>query len=134
FMGGDGGTLSSAGVVPEVLMKIYHESLAGNWAESKRLQFKLLDLFSIMVGAPSLLDGFRAGYEARGFHPGAARFPMSSEEMATMATVRSRVGCVLTECGFTEAAHTCQNEALTPDPHLRSTVESIVRNVLRTRS
>jgi len=130
FMGGDGGTLSSAGVVPEVLMKIYRESLAGNWAESRRLQFKLLDLFSIMVGAPSLLDGFRAGYEARGFHPGAARFPMSSQEMATMETVRSRVACVLTECGFSGG-----NGPLTSptgsSPELRDTVETIVRKVLK---
>lgn len=133
FMGGDGGTLSSAGVVPEVLMKIYRESLAGNWAESRRLQFKLLDLFSIMVGAPSLLDGFRAGYEARGFLPGAARFPMSSQEMAAMETVRSRVACVLAECGFSEAARTCQSTADVPDGDLRATVEAIVRSVVAAR-
>jgi 4-hydroxy-tetrahydrodipicolinate synthase len=132
-MGGDGGTLSSAGVVPEVLMKIYRESLAGNWAESRRLQFKLLALFSIMVGAPSLLDGFRAGYEARGFHPGAARFPMSSQELATMETVRSRVACVLSECGFSEAASACQNAVDVPDGDLRATVEAIVRSVVAAR-
>src|SRR5690606_13104364 len=47
FMGGDGGTLSSAGVVPEVIMKIYDEARAGNWEASKHAQFKLLDLFSL---------------------------------------------------------------------------------------
>lgn len=130
FMGGDGGTLSSAGVVPEVLMKIYHESLAGNWAESKRLQFKLLDLFALMAGAPSLLEGFRAGYEARGFHPGSARFPMSHEEQVAMKSVRSRVACVLAECGFSGAV--CQSSDSQPaDPNIRDTVESIVRNVLK---
>ncbi|MEN9469029.1 MAG: hypothetical protein RL630_762 [Verrucomicrobiota bacterium] len=128
FMGGDGGTLSSAGVVPEVLMKIYRESLAGNWTESKRLQFKLLDLFALMVGAPSLLEGFRAGYEARGFHPGSARFPMSREEQAAMQTVRARVACVLAECGFSGAV--CPAPAQ-QDREIRDTVETIVRKVLK---
>ncbi len=128
FMGGDGGALSTSGVVPEVLMRIYHESLKGNWPECKRLQFKLLDLFAIMVGAPSLMEGFRAGYEARGFRPGSARFPMSSQEQATMETVKSRVSCVLGECGFSGKTVA---EIPASQPQLRETVEVIVRNVLK---
>lgn len=133
FMGGDGGTLSSAGVVPEVIMKIHNEARAGNWAEAKRVQFKLLDLFSLMVNAPNFPEGFRAGYEMRGFRPGRARFPLSAGELEIMADIRARIACVLTECGFSEAARACQNTADVPDSDLRATVEAIVRSVVAAR-
>jgi dihydrodipicolinate synthase/N-acetylneuraminate lyase len=134
FMGGDGGTLSSAGVVPEVIMKIYREARAGNWAEAKRAQYKLLDLFSLMVNAPNFPEGFRAGYELRGFTPGRARFPLSAAELALMDDIRARIACVLTDCGFSEAAHACRTKTAVPDTDLRATVEAIVRNVIRAQS
>jgi dihydrodipicolinate synthase/N-acetylneuraminate lyase len=133
FMGGDGGTLSSAGVVPEVVVKIYREALAGNWAEARRVQFKLLDLFSLMVNAPNFPEGFRAGYELRGFQPGRARFPLSDSERVKMADIRSRIACVLTECGFSEAAGACRGEDTLSDDNLRAMVEQIVRGVLTGR-
>jgi len=80
FMGADGGTLSSAGVVPEVVMSLYQNARAGNWDEARRIQFELLDLFSLMVGAPNFPEGFRTGYELRGFKAGNARFPLSPAE------------------------------------------------------
>ena len=132
FMGGDGGTLSSAGVVPEVIMRIYREALDGNWAESKRVQFKLLDLFSLMVNAPNFPEGFRAGYELRGFHPGQARFPLSDQERVLMGDIRQRIACVLTECGFPEAAHACSLSPAGPVSAVdQKKVEAIVRNVMK---
>lgn len=136
FMGGDGGTLSSAGVVPEVIMRIYNEAVAGNWDDARRFQLKLLDLFALMVNAPNFPEGFRAGYELRGFHPGRARFPLSEDELSIMADIRSRIACVLAECGFQEAAAACERRALPeasnapPPEQLRTTVEEIVRKVL----
>lgn len=133
FMGGDGGTLSSAGVVPEVVMKIHDEARAGNWKESRRVQYKLLDLFALMVNAPNFPEGFRAGYEARGFVPGRARFPLSDQELVKMADIRSRIACVLTECGFDEAQRLCSapQAADSMASASRDDVEAIVRNVLR---
>lgn len=130
FVGGDGATLSSAGVVPEVLMKIYSECRAGNWDEARRVQYKLLDLFLLMVNAPNFPDGFRAGYALRGFRPGRARFPTSAAEDAKLDEVRARVACVLTECGFAEAAHACPTMAQIDPTQLRETVETIVKRVL----
>lgn len=130
FMGGDGGTLSSAGVVPEVIMKIYNEARAENWAEAKRVQFKLLDLFALMVNAPNFPEGFRAGYEMRGFVPGRARFPLSPRELDLMGDIRARIACVLAECGFAEAARHCNERQQVPDVDLRATVEAIVRSVV----
>ena len=133
FMGGDGGTLSSSGVVPEVLMKIYGEACAGHWDEAKRAQFKLLDLFALMVNAPNFPEGFRLGYQLRGFETGQARFPLSDHEKLLMGDIRARIACVLAECGFREAAQACTREsgALQSDPKLREQVESIVRDVMQ---
>lgn len=133
FMGADGGTLSSSGVVPEVLMKIYEEAKAGNWDEAKRAQFKLLDLFALMISAPNFPEGFRLGYQLRGFDTGNARFPLSAEEKVLMEDIRARIACVLAECGFSDAAHACVNtsQGLAPDPALRDEIESIVRSVMR---
>ncbi len=133
FMGGDGGTLSSAGVVPEVIMKIYGEARAGNWSEARRVQYKLLDLFSLMVNAPNFPEGFRAGYEARGFQPGRARFPLSEHELAIMDEVLPRITCVLVECGFKEAARSCASTKSFPtlQQGVRDEVEAIVRKVLK---
>jgi len=127
FMGGDGGTLSSAGIVPEVIMKIYAAARSGDWNEARRVQFKLLDLFSLMANTPNFPEGFRLGYELRGFSPGRARFPLSPGEIALMDDVSARIACVLTECGFSEAAHACRAN---PAAASRAEVEAIVRNVV----
>ncbi len=137
FMGGDGGTLSSAGIVPEVIMKIYHETVGGNWDSARHVQFKLLDLFSLMVNAPNFPEGFRAGYQLRGFDTGRARFPLAPAELELMDVVRSRIACVLTECGFPEAAKHCTVHSAEGDPKFsdawRARVESIVRDVVHSR-
>jgi len=131
FMGGDGGTLSSAGVVPEVIMKIHAAARNGDWTTAKHAQFKLLDLFSLMINAPNFPEGFRLGYQLRGFDTGSARFPLSKEEQTRMEDIRSRIACVLAECGFQEAAHACVRSSTHKTDPLREQVEEIVRRVMR---
>jgi 4-hydroxy-tetrahydrodipicolinate synthase len=132
FMGADGGTLACAGIVPEVVMKIYQDARAGNWAEARRVQFKLLDLFSLMVGAPNFPEGFRAGYELRGFKAGHARFPLSEGEQAELETMRGRLACVLADAGFAEAASACRRPegAAGKAPAKRRDIEDLVREVM----
>jgi len=131
FMGADGGTLSSGGVVPEVVMKLYSEARAGRWTEAKATQYKLLELFSLMVGAPNFPEGFRAGYELRGFKAGHARFPLSAGEQEVIETMRGRLACLLTDAGFAEAAGECRRApaAATGAPN-RVDVENLVREVM----
>jgi dihydrodipicolinate synthase/N-acetylneuraminate lyase len=130
FLGADGGTLSTAGVVPEVIMKLYQESKAGNWAEARRLQFKLLDLFSLMINAPGFPEGFRAGVSLRGFSPGPARFPVSDGERQQIEMVRGEIACLLADCGFSEAAQACQRHQQTAPPD-RQHIEQLVRRALQ---
>jgi dihydrodipicolinate synthase/N-acetylneuraminate lyase len=136
FMGGDGGTVSSAGVVPEVIMKIFNAASAGDWTAAKSTQYKLLDLFSLMLGAPSFLEGFRLGYELRGFEVGNARFPSAPDELKALEVLRGRIACMLNECGFSEAAAACEGYKTTGlggnrlDAIANLDLESIVREVL----
>ena len=86
-----------------------------------------------MVNAPNFPEGFRAGYDLRGFTPGRARFPLSPGELEKMGEIRSRIACLLADCGFAEAAHACQRPAAAGghDPELRLRVETLVREALR---
>lgn len=108
FMGGDGGTLSTTGVAPEVMMKIYNTARAGRWEEAKEMQFRILDVFQAMIAAPNFPEGFRAGYEIRGFNVGHARFPTSPGENEQLVETRQRVACLLAEFGFADAAEACR--------------------------
>jgi dihydrodipicolinate synthase/N-acetylneuraminate lyase len=128
FMGADGGTLSSAGVVPEVVMSLYRAALSKDWEKAKQIQFELLDFFSLMVGAPNFPEGFRTGYELRGFQAGHARFPLSPAEEDVIAAMRSKLACVLTDCGFSEAAGECSTGNAKPSA---INVDAIVQAVLK---
>lgn len=111
FMGADGGTLSSAGVVPEIVMSLYHAAQAGDWHQARKLQFELLDIFALMVQAPNFPEGFRSGYELRGFKAGHARFPLSPGEEEIISQLRQKLACALADCGFAEAAQECRSGA-----------------------
>ena len=89
-------------------MKLYNCFLSGELDEAKRIQFKLLDLINTMLYAPDFPHGFRIGYELRGFNMGSSRYVLSSREKEELGNIRSKVACLLTECGFEEAASNCQ--------------------------
>jgi 4-hydroxy-tetrahydrodipicolinate synthase len=129
FMGADGGTLSSAGVVPEVVMSLYQNARAGNWDKAKQIQFELLDLFSLMVGAPNFPEGFRTGYELRGFNAGSARFPLSSAEQGLIAEMRSKLACALGGCGFHEAAAECRVDERPAPVNVDAIVRAVLKNI-----
>ena len=111
LMGADGGTIASSGVVPEVIMKLYRESLAGNWEEAKRIQFKLLDLIEAMLYGTNFPEGFRVGMSLRGFALGTTRQLLSPKEQSDLEDIRAKVACILADCGFEEAAHACRRQA-----------------------
>lgn len=107
-MGGDGGTIATSGVVPEVVMKLYHEFLQGHLEEAKRIQFKLLDLINAMLYGTNFPEGFRAGMSLRGFNLGTTRQLLSPREKTDLEDIRSKIACILADCGFSEAASACR--------------------------
>jgi dihydrodipicolinate synthase/N-acetylneuraminate lyase len=108
MMGGDGGTIATSGVAPEAVMKLYDSFQAGDFAEAKRIQFKLLELIKTMFAAGNFPEGFREGVNLRGFDTGRGPQPMSPHEMAHFHAISSKLACLLAECGFAEAARSCE--------------------------
>jgi len=107
-MGADGGTIATSGVVPEVIMKLYQDTLAGRWEEARRVQFKLLDLINAMLYGTNFPEGFRAGMSLRGFNLGTSRQLLSPREQNDYEEIRPHIACILADCGFSEAAGACR--------------------------
>jgi 2-dehydro-3-deoxy-D-pentonate aldolase len=131
LMGADGGTLATSGVVPEVIMKLYQEFLAGHWEEARRIQFQLLELINTMLYGTNFPEGFRAGMSLRGFNLGTSRQLLSPQERCDLEEIRSRVACLLADAGFQEAASACRRSgsgAASPGASLQ--IDSLVRGVL----
>jgi 4-hydroxy-tetrahydrodipicolinate synthase len=129
LMGADGGTIASSGVVPEVIVKLYRESVAGNIAEARRIQLKLLDLINAMLLGTNFPEGFRAGMSLRGFNLGTTRQLLSPREQTDLEAIRGKIACILADCGFSEAASAC-HAAPAKIPPNRADVENIVREVM----
>jgi hypothetical protein len=111
-------------------MSLYHAARAGNWERAKQIQFELLDLFSLMVGAPNFPEGFRTGYELRGFKAGNARFPLSPAEQGLIAGMRSKLACVLAGCGFQEAAGECRlGKPMSAPMDVDAIVQAVLKNI-----
>jgi len=107
LMGADGGTIATSGVVPEVVMKLYSDFRAGDWESAKKIQMKLLDLINAMLNGANFPEGFRAGMSLRGFNLGTTRQLLSPQERSDLGDIRAKIACILTDCGFTEAASAC---------------------------
>jgi 4-hydroxy-tetrahydrodipicolinate synthase len=133
LMGGDGGTIATSGVAPEAVMKLYHLWQRGDLAEARRIQFKILELIETMFAAGNFPEGFREGVNLRGFHAGRARQPMAPGEMEHFLSIRTKLACLLADCGFAEAAAHCErpgHAAPSGKAPVRVDVEAIVREVV----
>lgn len=132
-MGGDGGTIASSGVMPEVIVKLYNDFLAGNHAECRRVQLKIQELIATMFAAGNFPEGFRAAVALRGFNPGPPRFPMSKGELDTLEEAKNKLACLLGDCGYEEAARECKAHGKMTGANLapKIDVDEVVRSVLK---
>ncbi len=135
LMGADGGTIASSGVVPEVILKIYHDFRAGRWDECREIQLKLLDMIEVMFEAGNFPEGFRAGVALRGFDPGPPRFPVGPSGETVLAESRRALACLLASCGFAEAAHECSRRIPFPcssqsqSPNMEAIVQAVLESL-----
>jgi 4-hydroxy-tetrahydrodipicolinate synthase len=100
LMGGDGGTIATSGIVPEVVMKLYRLTLSGDLDQARKIQFKLLELINVMLFGAGFPEGFRAAASLRGFVMGQSRQPLSPKEKCDLNAVRQTLHCILSEHGF----------------------------------
>jgi hypothetical protein len=85
-----------------------------------------------MVGAPNFPEGFRTGYELRGFKAGNARFPLSPAEQGLIAEMRGKLACVLAGCGFEEAAGECRVADRSAPINVEAIVQAVLKNIQST--
>ncbi len=127
LMGADGGTIATSGVVPEVVVRLYEEATSGSVDEARRIQLKMLELIDAMFDGPIFPEGFRAAASLRGFNMGSSRQPISKAEGTRLESLRAKLACILTECGFPPELASKSPES----PDLSGMVERIVRDVLK---
>jgi dihydrodipicolinate synthase/N-acetylneuraminate lyase len=133
MMGGDGGTIASSGVMPEVILKLYNDYQKGDHDECRRVQLKIQDIIAAMFSAGNFPEGFRAAAALRGFNPGPARFSLSSGELADLEVAKGKLACLLAECGYADAARECVLRRTNHPPAHGATLDvaSIVASVMK---
>lgn len=139
LMGGDGGTIATSGIVPEVVMKLYALAESGKIEEARKIQFKLLELINVMLFGAGFPEGFRAAASLRGFVMGQSRQPLSPKEKCDLNAVRQTLHCILSEHGFVaeiEGAVGCEplgQDASPSEAEIQAIVAEVVRQMRTNR-
>lgn len=100
IMGGDGGTIATSGVLPEVVMKLYNLFREGKLEEAGRIQYQLLDVIEVMLSGADFPEGFRAGMTVRGFRMGRGRQHQSAAAQLNIERITRSIQCLIAEHGL----------------------------------
>lgn len=134
LMGADGGTLATSGVVPEVVMKLYHLARAGRLDEAKAIQYKLLDLIKLLIFGADFPEAVRQAVGIRGFQMGVGRQPLSASQKFSLEEVSRTIHCTLSEFGFVNeppgGCATARQGGNVPTGCSRPEIERIVTDVI----
>lgn len=103
IMGGDGGTIATSGVVPEMIMKLYRHFLDGNIKDATHIQFQMLELIETMLLGADFPEGFRAGMTVRGFNMGRGRQHQSAASQVNIERITRSIQCLIAEHGLVKA-------------------------------
>ncbi|QDT38907.1 dihydrodipicolinate synthase family protein [Stratiformator vulcanicus] len=99
--GADGGTNASAGIVPELVTRLFDLTQSHQIEDARRLQYDIVRLFDAIVYHAEFPNGIRAAIELRGFQMGKGRMPQSETQAADLEVLRKTLQCLLAEHGFT---------------------------------
>lgn len=97
MIGCDGGTHASSNAVPEVTRRMYELGRAGDYNEAMKWQYRILELFDVMLYQFEFPDGFRAAAELRGFRFGRGRQPQTNSQRADRDALTSVLKCILAD-------------------------------------
>jgi dihydrodipicolinate synthase/N-acetylneuraminate lyase len=132
IMGGDGGTIATSGVVPEMVMKLYQLFLDGKIEDAKRIQYQILELVEVMLFGADFPDGFRAGMTVRGFNMGRGRQHQSSASQLELEKITRTIQCLIAEHGLVdEPAGGCAvpNDAQIDEVAIREIVARVMKQL-----
>jgi 4-hydroxy-tetrahydrodipicolinate synthase len=99
-MGASGGTIATSGIIPEVIVEIYQQTLIGNLERARTLQYRILDLINLMLLGVNFPEGFKTGVGVRGFDVGPSLQVMSHEEKDYLLKLETQIGCILSDMGY----------------------------------
>jgi 4-hydroxy-tetrahydrodipicolinate synthase len=102
IMGGDGGTIATSGVVPEMIMKLYNLFLENRIEDAKKIQYQMLELIEVMLTGADFPEGFRAGMTVRGFNMGRGRLHQSAALQLNIEHITRTIQCLIAEHGLVE--------------------------------
>ncbi len=129
IMGGDGGTVATSGVVPEVVMRLYNLAMAGRIEEARQIQYGLLDLIKQIIFGADFPEAVRQAVGLRGFQMGHGRQPLSPSQQFSLEEVARTVQCILNQFGLADAPPGgCEPLPLGLN---RQSLDQIVQDVLR---
>ncbi len=94
FMGATGGTIATAGCLPEAVSGIYQAWRQGDAERARLLQRAMLPLIKLMFSVDFPL-GFRAAVELRGFTLGSCRQPLSAGQEKAVAKLKEALTPVM---------------------------------------
>lgn len=93
--GVDGGTHASSGVVPELTRRIFDLAQARKFEEAMTWQYRLLEVFDLLLSGGDFPEGFRAGVEVRGFAMGPSRQPLTAAQQQKLSELRAKLRDIL---------------------------------------
>ena len=129
MLGCDGGTHASGNAVPEVTRRMYDLCRAGNYEEAMKWQYRILELFDVMLYPFEFPDGFRAAAELRGFRMGRSRQPQTAAQQADRTALASVLQCILADFELVDRpAGGCAPRVRQPE---QDKVEQVIFEVMR---
>jgi len=97
MVGCDGGTHASSNVIPEVTRRIFELATAGKFDEAMKWNYRILELFDVMLYPFEFPDGFRAAAELRGFDFGKSRQPQTAAQQSERQQLAKVLHCILAD-------------------------------------
>ncbi|MCE5251053.1 dihydrodipicolinate synthase family protein [bacterium] len=96
MIGGKGAMVGTANIFPEIIVKIYNSTLAGDYETARNLQFAICLAIRTMFSVP-FPAGFKAAMEVRGFNMGPLKVALTEADKAKTEGCKKRLHSILSE-------------------------------------
>ena len=96
MLGGKGAMVGTATIFPEILVRIYNATLAGDYDTARNLQYAICLSIRTMFSVPFPL-GFKAAMDVRGFRMGPPKAALTESDKAKAEGCKKRLQTILAE-------------------------------------
>ena len=132
--GADGGTNATSNCLPEVMRRIYDLCVEKKFEEAVKWNYRILEIFDLMLYSFEFPDGFRLGASLRGFDFGPGRQPTTEQQRRDRAQLEGVLRCILADFGVVEPpAEGCAPRIRQPDQDKVAQIVFEVMSVLEKR-